>query len=82
MKKLLIALALVFQLSQPLAVSHSVDIERVYDPDRDIMIMTVIDDNGESWTFEDVDTAEQNTVYIIYNPHTMEVVKMFIDVEL
>ena len=82
MKKLLIALALVFQLSQPLAVSRSVDIERGYDPDRDIMVMTVIDDNGESWTFEDVDTAEQNTVYIIYNPHTMEVVKMFIDVEL
>ena len=82
MKKLLIALTLVFQLSQPLAVSHSVDIERVYDSDRDIMVMTVIDDNGESWTFEDVDTAEQNTVYIVYNPHTMEVVKMFIDVEL
>ena len=82
MKKLLIDLALVFQLLQPLAVSHSVDIERVYDPDRDIMVMTVIDDNGESWTFEDCDTAEQNTVYIIYNPHTMEVVKMFIDVEL
>lgn len=82
MKKLLIALALVFQLSQPLAVSHSVDIERVYDADRDIMVMTVIDDNGEAWTFEDVDTAEQNTVYIIYNPHTMEVVKMFIDVKL
>lgn len=82
MKKLLIAFALVFQLSQPIAVSHSVDIERIYDPDRDIMVMTVIDDNGETWTFEDVDTAEQNTVYIIYNPHTMEVVKMFIDVKL
>ena len=82
MKKLLIALTLVFQLSQPVAMSHSVDIERVYDPDRDIMVMTVIDDNGESWTFEDCDTAGQNTVYIIYNPHTMEVVKMFIDVEL
>nr|DAO69375.1 MAG TPA: vitamin B12-binding protein [Caudoviricetes sp.] len=82
MKKLLIALALVFQLSQPLAVSHSVDIERVYDVEHDIMVMTVIDDNGESWTFEDCDTAEQNAVYIIYNPHTMEVVKMFIDVQL
>lgn len=82
MKKLLIALALVFQLSQPVAVSHSVDIERVYDAEHDIMVMTVIDDNGEAWTFEDVDTAEQNTVYIIYNPHTMEVIKMFIDVEL
>ena len=46
------------------------------------MVMTVIDDNGESWTFEDVDTAEQNIVYIVYNPHTMEVVKMFIDVQL
>lgn len=82
MKKLLIALALVFQLSQPVAVSHSVDIERAYDAEHDIMVMTVIDDNGESWIFEDVDTAEQNTVYIIYNPHTMEVVKMFIDVQL
>lgn len=82
MKKLLIALALVFQLSQPIAVSHSVNIERIYDPDRDIMVMTVIDDNGETWTFEDVDAAEQNTVYIVYNPHTMGVVKMFIDVEL
>lgn len=82
MKKLLIALTLVFQLSQPIAVSHSVDIERVYDAEHDIMIMTVIDDNGEAWTFEDVDTAEQNTVYIVYNPYTMEVVKMFIDVEL
>lgn len=82
MKKLLVALALVFQLSQPVAVSHSVDIERVYDAKHDIMVMTVIDDNGESWTFEDVDTAEQNAVYIIYNPHTMEVVKMFIDVQL
>ena len=82
MKKLLIALALVFQLSQPVAVSHSVDIECVYDAEHDIMVMTVIDDNGESWTFEDVDTAEQNAIYILYNPHTMEVVKMFIDVQL
>lgn len=82
MKKLLIALALVFQLSQPIAVSHSVDIDRVYDEEHDIMVMTVIDDNGESWTFDDVDTAEQNTVYILYNPHNMQVVKMFIDVEL
>lgn len=82
MKKLLIALALVFQLSQPVAVSHSVDIDRVYDAERDIMVMTVIDDNGESWTFKDVDTAEQNTVYILYNPHNMQVVKMFIDVAL
>lgn len=82
MKKLLIALALVFQLSQPVAVSHSVDIDRVYDAEHDIMVMTVIDDNGESWIFEDCDTAEQNTVYILYNPHNMQVVKMFIDVEL
>lgn len=82
MKKLLIALALVFQLSQSLAVSHSVDIERIYDPDRDIMVMTVIDNNGESWTFQDCDTAEQNTVYLVYNPQTMQLVKMFIDVEL
>lgn len=81
MKKLLIAIALVFQLSQPIAVSHSVNIERIYDPDRDIMVMTVIDDNGEEWTFEDVDTAEQNTVYLVYNPHTMELIKVFIDVE-
>lgn len=82
MKKLLIAFALVFQLSQPLAISHSVDIVRAYDAKHDIMVITVIDDKGEVWTFEDCDTAEQNTVYIIYNPHTMEVVKMFIDVEL
>ena len=82
MKKLLIAFTLVFHLSQPVAVSHSVNIERAYDAERDIMVMTVIDDNEKSWTFEDVDTAEQNTVYIIYNPHTMEVVKVFIDVEL
>lgn len=82
MKKLLIALVLVFQLSQSVAMSHSVDIKRVYDAEHDIMVMTVIDDNGESWTFEDVDIAEKNAVYIIYNPHTMEVVKMFIDVQL
>lgn len=62
MKKLLIALALVFQLSQPVAVSHSVNIERVYDAEHDIMVMTVIDDNGESWTFEDVDTEAIRTI--------------------